>query len=140
MPDQAISTVLGFDFGSKWIGTAVGQVITRTANPLNTIATSQHQPNWPAITELINTWQPQALIVGIPLNMDGSEQVMTEKARDFATDLGKRFQLPVYSVDERLTSVEAKQQLFDQGGYRKLNKDKINSYAAKLIVEGWLNQ
>lgn len=139
MPDQAISTVLGFDFGSKWIGTAVGQTITRSANPLTTLASQHGQPDWAGIENLISTWRPQALIVGIPLNMDGSEQAMTLKAREFAKELQQRFTLPIYQVDERLTSVEAKQQLFDQGGSRKLSKDKINSYAAKLILEGWLN-
>lgn len=135
---MAIKTVLGFDFGMKHIGVAVGQTITHSASPLTTLKAKDGIPDWETIAKLISTWNPQALIIGIPLNMDGTEQPITAAAKKFSNRLHGRFKLPVYPVDERLTTAEAKQQLFDAAGYRALDKAAIDSYAAKLIVESWL--
>jgi len=130
--------VLGFDFGMKHIGVAVGQTTTRTATPLTSLKATQGIPNWDQIGQLIDTWGAKALVVGIPLNMDGTEQPITAAAKKFSNRLQDRYQLPVYPVDERLTTVEAKQQLFEAKGYRGLDKKSIDSYAAKLILESWL--
>lgn len=131
-------TVLGFDFGMKHIGVAVGQTITRTANPLTSLKAINGIPNWEEIAQLIKTWGAKALVVGIPLNMDGTEQPITATAKKFGNRLHERFNLPVHGVDERLTTVEAKQQLFESEGYRALNKNAVDSYSAKLILESWL--
>ena len=131
-------TVLGFDFGMKHIGVAVGQTITRTATPLTSLKATDGIPNWDEIAKLISTWGAQALIVGIPLNMDGTEQPITAAAKKFSNRLHARYKLPVHPVDERLTTVEAKQQLFEAAGYRALDKNAIDSYSAKLILESWL--
>lgn len=130
--------ILGFDFGMKRIGVAVGQTITRTAQPLGTIKTNQGAPQWDALNKLVKKWQPDALVVGIPLNMDGTEQRLTQAARHYANQLQNHFKLPVYGMDERLTSVEAKARLFDQGGYKALKSAEVDSFAAQLILQNWL--
>ncbi len=135
MPEQ---TLLGFDFGLRHIGVAVGQTYTRTAQPVTTLAAHKGVPEWPEITKLIQTWRPHALVVGIPLNMDGTEQPLTRAARRFAKALEKQTQLPVHSMDERLSTVEARAHLFAQGGYKALKKQAIDSMAAQLILESWL--
>lgn len=130
--------VLGFDYGKKYIGVATGQRVTMTARPLTTVLNISGKPNWQKISELIDEWQPMALVVGTPLNMDGSEQSITKYAREFAASLKKKNSLPVYEVDERLSTVEARQALFNQGGYRALSKEAIDAMAAKYILELWL--
>jgi putative holliday junction resolvase len=137
MPDLIL---LSFDFGLKHIGIAVGQTITQTAQALTSIRAQNGIPNWNEVAELIKTWKPHALIVGIPLNMDGTEQPLTRAATKFSHELKNKFSLPVHHVDERLTSVEARAQLFEEGGYRALKKSAIDSLAAKLILESWLQQ
>ncbi len=79
--------ILGFDFGTKRIGVAVGQTVTHDATPLTTLAAKQGVPDWHAVKQLVDTWQPKALVVGIPLNMDGTEQRLTTLARGFANAL-----------------------------------------------------
>lgn len=132
-------TFLGFDFGEKRIGTAVGQNITNQARPLITISAEAGVPKWQDIQNLIDEWRPNAMVVGIPYNMDGSEQFTTELAKVFATELNQRFHLPVHEIDERLTTVAARDEVFEQGGYKALKNKEIDCYAAKLILETWLN-
>lgn len=131
-------TLLGFDFGLKRIGVAVGQTITRTATPLQTLQAHNGIPDWEKITALVKEWQPSAIVVGIPWNMDGTPQAITESAQQFAQSLEKHTGLPVHRIDERLSTKEARQRLFDVGGYREIQKSQIDSYAAKLILESWL--
>lgn len=131
-------TILGFDFGLKYIGIAVGQTTTRSARALTTVIARAGVPPWEQISQLIQTWQPDSLVVGIPLNMDGSEQPLTHAAKQFAQQLTTRYQLPVHPMDERLSTREAREQLFTQGGYRALKKKTIDSLAAQLILESWL--
>ncbi|MGD9152864.1 MAG: Holliday junction resolvase RuvX [Gammaproteobacteria bacterium] len=134
-------TLLGFDFGTKSIGVAVGQTITKSAKPLTVIKVKDDNLDWSKVTQLIDEWKPDALIVGLPLNMDGSEQAITQVVREFANDLQRKFNLPVHLVDERLTTVEARAKLFaEQGGYRALQKPAIDAMAAQLILESWMQQ
>lgn len=137
MPE--IKTVLGFDFGLKHIGVAVGQTVTLNANPLTVLKASKGIPEWDALKQLINTWKPDALVVGKPLNMDGTTQPIGDAAEKFAVALRERYKLPVYEIDERLSSVAARDVLFTTGGYRALNKKAIDSTAAQLILLDWLN-
>lgn len=136
MPD---GVYLGFDFGYKRIGVAVGQRLTCSATPLPTLAAKLGIPDWNIIKKMITQWSPEALIVGIPTCIDGSELYTTSAARKFAKQLKKHFALPVFLVDERLSTVEARGQLFEQGGYRKLKKTQIDGIAACLILEQWLH-
>jgi len=135
---QKSQTLLGFDFGLKHIGIAVGQTITKQAKPLITLKAINGVPHWEHIAEIIKEWRPDALVVGIPLNMDGTKQPLTERAEQFINELEKRFQLSVFKIDERLTTVEAKQHLFDQGGYRALNKSAIDAVSAQIILESFI--
>ena len=131
---------LGFDFGYKRIGVAVGQRLTGSASPLSTLDAKLGVPNWDLIQKLIKEWRPQALIVGLPRCIDNTEQYTTKAARGFARQLQERFALPVHMVDERLSTVEARANLFEQGGYRKIKKSEVDSIAACIILEQWLQQ
>ncbi|HBT7181679.1 TPA: Holliday junction resolvase RuvX, partial [Klebsiella pneumoniae] len=84
-------TFLGFDFGTKSIGVAVGQRITATARPLPALKAQDGKPDWNVIEKLLKEWQPEAVIVGLPLNMDGTEQPLTARARNFANKIHGRF-------------------------------------------------
>ena len=131
---------LGFDFGYKRIGVAVGQQLTGSASPLPTLAAQGGVPNWELIQKLLHQWRPRALVVGLPTCIDGSEQYTTAASRGFARQLRKRFALPVHLVDERLSTVEARSNLFAEGGYRKIQKSQVDSIAACVILEQWLQQ
>lgn len=127
-------TVLGFDYGLRHIGVAVGQSVTGTASPLCTVAVRNGKPDWPAIETLLTTWAPDVAIVGEPLNMDGSEQMMTAASRRFARQLHGRFGIPVQHADERLSTVEARAELAEAG---RLDRPD-HPVAARIIVESWL--
>lgn len=128
---KPIRTIVAFDFGMKYIGVATGQTVTRQANPLCCIKARNGVPDWAAIEKLISTWQPQMLLVGLPLNMDDSEQHITNCARNFANRLHARVKIPVSLVDERLSTWEAKQ---DQ--YTTL--EELNANAAAILANQWL--
>lgn len=130
---------IGFDFGYKRIGVAVGQRLTCSASPLPTLSARQGVPSWETIEKLIADWRPEALVVGIPTCIDGGELYTTTAARRFARQLKNRFGLSVFSVDERLSTKEARSHLFDTGGYRKMQKSEIDGIAACIILEQWLH-
>lgn len=130
-------TILAFDFGTNSIGCAVGQSITGTAQGLPAFKAQDGIPNWGSIAKVIADWQPDLLVVGLPLNMDGTEQPLTQRAKKFANRLQGRFNLPVELHDERLTTVEARAEIFSRGGYRALKKGKVDSISACLILESW---
>jgi len=129
--------LIGFDFGMKRIGVAIGQTVTKTARPLDTIHAKAGEPNWHAITKLINKWLPDALVVGIPLNMDGTDQPISLLARQFAHALHERFHLPVDEIDERLTTKDAREKLFAEGGFKALQDGQVDRLAAQLILQNW---
>lgn len=130
-------TAIAFDFGTKSIGCAVGQSITGTAQALPAFAAQDGMPNWDLIEKCLRDWQPNVLVVGLPLNMDGSEQPLTQRARKFANRLSGRFGLPVELQDERLTTTQARAEIFQRGGYRALKKGKVDGISACLILESW---
>lgn len=121
--------VLAFDFGLKHIGVAVGQRVTRTASPLTTLRASNGKPDWREVTELVDQWRAERLLVGLPLNMDDTESEMSERARAFAEQLSARVAVEVVMVDERLSSFEAS----------RLSSDDNHAIAASLIAESYLN-
>ena len=133
---ERAETLLAFDYGEKHIGVAVGQTLTGTATALDTIRVTRSRPDWDAISRIVETWQPDALVVGLPLNMDGSEQAVTRRARRFGNQLLGRFRLPVHLVDERLTTREARERLAGEGRAG----DEDHPVAAQVILEGWLNE
>ncbi len=131
-------TLLGFDYGTKRIGVAVGQDITRSVTPLTTLHSKNDKPDWNAIGKLIAQWQPDRLVLGLPLHLDGSVQALTERVQRFGNQLKGRYNLPVELVDERLTSHEAEAELAARG--RKTAKTEIDALAAALILQSWLDQ
>ena len=135
-----IQTVLGFDFGEQRIGVASGQTITASASPVTTLTAVNQKPDWQAIEKLIEDWRPDALIVGIPTYLDGSPSDMTRRAQRFGRQLQGRFNLPVYEVNESLTSFEAEQELKKNKKLGQHNKQDIDKMAAAIIVQSWLEQ
>lgn len=133
-------TILGFDFGLKNIGVAVGQELTNTASPLTVIRARDGIPNWDDIKTLIDQWKPQLLVVGLPLNMDDTEQEMTAAARRFGNRLNGRFQIPVEWQDERLSTYEALDQLGINNKMQSNNRGDVDRISAQLILQSWLNQ
>lgn len=131
---------LAFDFGTTRIGVAVGQAITATASPLPWIKAKDGVPDWSQLERLVREWQPDALVVGLPLNMDGSLCEMSHRARKFANRLQARFNLPCYLVDERLTSHEAKGIHLGRGGGSDFKQDSVDGLAAQLILESWFRE
>jgi putative holliday junction resolvase len=129
--------IVAFDFGTKKIGVAIGQPVTQTAQPLDTLYSVDGGPPWPKIQALFDEWQPEVVVVGLPLNMDGTEQEISRLARRFSNRIAGRFDLKVELQDERLTSAEARQIMFDRGGVKRLQKSQIDSIAACLILEDW---
>ena len=132
----AQKTLLGFDYGRKRIGVAVGQQLTRSATALTTVSARDGKPDWPAINRLIEEWQPDALVVGIPYHMDGTEQDRTHAARRFCRQLEGRYRLPVHQADERLTSFIVESNL----PANKHTRQAIDPLAARLILQDWLQQ
>ena len=130
-------TVLAFDFGTKSIGCAVGQSITGTAQALPAFKAQDGIPNWIAIENCLKEWKPDVLVVGLPLNMDGTIQDLTLRAKKFANRLHGRFGITVELQDERLTTMEARSEIFERGGFRSLKKNKVDGISACLILESW---
>ncbi|MCI0505419.1 MAG: Holliday junction resolvase RuvX [Gammaproteobacteria bacterium] len=150
---SSLRTLLAFDYGTKRIGVAVGQELTKSATPLITLNNSEKGTDWYDIDHLVKEWRPDAFVVGLPLNADGSEHAVSRAAKQFGDQLQARYNLPVYWVDERLTSVEAEsmiaasrkdvksgRQLRKKAGSRRIAKAQIDSAAARLILESWFNQ
>ena len=131
-----MGTLLGFDFGPRKIGVAVGQRVTGSASALTTIRSRRDKPDWERIGQLVSEWRPQAAVVGLPFNMDDTEGEVAPGARRFARQLQGRFGLEVHLVDERLTSLEAQRQL----GKCATSREAIDAMAAKLILETWLGE
>ena len=131
------STYIAFDFGTKNIGIAVGQSVTRTATELPTIKAKEGIPDWSEIESLIKQWQPKTVIVGLPLNMDGSEQELTRRARKFGNRIHGRFAVPVEFMDERLSTREAKEEAYQQGHQGHYKASPVDSIAARIILESW---
>jgi len=131
-------TLLGFDLGTVRTGVAVGERSTGTASPLTTLRAVRKAPDWEGIARLIDEWRPVELVVGLPLNMDGTDNDMTVRARRFSRQLHGRTRLPVHLADERLTTVEAASRLHDNGTFPDRNDGMVDALAAQIILETWL--
>lgn len=136
-----VQRVLGFDYGTRQIGVAVGQTVTGSAQPLMVLKARDGIPDWQQIASLLDEWKPDALIVGLPLNMDGTPSEMSGRAEKFARRLEGRYQLKVHCVDERLSTFEAKQSLRESrrtpSSYRD---DPVDALAAALLLQTWLSE
>jgi putative Holliday junction resolvase len=142
MPESAIPRgyILGFDFGLRRIGVAVGQATTHTASSLETVGHGK-KPDWTAIDRLKDEWKPTLLLVGLPLDASGQETDMSRAARKFGAELNKRYSLDVVFADERLTSREAGSRFANMragGQLRKKHSGQLDAMAAQIILENWL--
>ncbi len=140
---EATGTVLAFDFGQKRIGVAVGTRLAAgqlvSARPLTTIAAAANDARFAAIATLIAEWQPLRLLVGRPLNDDGTPHEMTARCERFANQLRGRFQLPVDDVDERFSSAEADARLRERGLSWQQRKAQVDAEAALVILQTWFD-
>ena len=132
--------MLAFDYGLSQIGVAVGNCLTSSTQPLTILKAKNGIPQWPILEKLVREWQPDLIIVGDPLNMDGSDGVLGERARKFGRRIHGRLGLPVTMTDERLSSFEAKQSLQEQGHSGDYKASPIDSYAAELILQTWMRE
>ena len=125
------SIIMGFDFGMRRIGVAVGQEITKTASGLTVVQAFDGIPRWEYLDKIVLDWQPELFIVGLPINMDGSNSEMSKRAHKFSRRISSRYDIKSEMFDERLTSFEARE-------YEE--KTHIDAIAAKLILESWLRE
>ncbi|CAM3483191.1 Holliday junction resolvase RuvX [Parendozoicomonas haliclonae] len=130
---------MGFDFGTRNIGIAMGQAVTQTANAISPIKARDGIPNWEELERIVEEWNPDAFVVGIPLNMDGTESDMSRRARKFANRLMARFNRAWHPVDERLTSFEAKEWAGRLGHKGHYGSNPVDAMAAQLLLESWMN-
>ena len=126
-----VETLIAFDYGSKRIGVAVGQTMSNTAEPLAVVRQKQHKIDWDTIQKIVAEWRPNRVVIGFPATKDGQEHKVHTAIRHFASELEKRFCVPVEFVDERLSSYEAASQ--------QSSRHEIDAVAAQLILESWLN-
>jgi len=133
------TTYLGFDYGNKHIGVAVGQKLTRTATGLESISALVKQPMWDAITRLVETWRPEGFVVGLSYQEDGSENPITPHILRFCRQLEGRYRLPVHTMDETLSTRESKTLYYES---RAKNSQRFGAVkdimAAQLILQTWL--
>ena len=142
MPDPGALrpyTALAFDFGTRSIGVAVGQSLTGSATPLPPLRARDGIPNWDQLAALLKEWQPRQLVVGRPLNMDGSESELSQLAGKFGRRLEGRFALPVAAIDERLSSFEARGELLARGR-RDFRDAGVDGLSAALILQSYWRQ
>jgi putative Holliday junction resolvase len=133
-------TVLAFDFGTRRIGVAVGEMMLGIARPLTTISAEANEDRFAAIGKLIAEWQPGTLLVGLPLSLDGEATEMTNRCRRFARQLEARYRLPVTLVDERLSSASADEHLRGQGRDWRQRKAVVDAEAAAIILQSHFDQ
>lgn len=128
---------LSFDFGTKSIGVAVGQSVAVTANELPIIKAKEGIPDWNEIEQLLQEWNPGVVLVGLPVNMDGSEMEMTRRARKFGKRIEGRFAQKVIFVDERLSTREAKMEAAEKGHKGNYANNPVDAIAARILLESW---
>jgi putative Holliday junction resolvase len=133
-------TVLAFDFGTRRIGVAVGEMMLGTARPLTTISAGANEVRFAAIGKLLDEWRPTTLVVGLPLSLDGEATEMTDRCRRFARQLEGRYRLPVVLVDERLTSTAADERLREQALDWRARKTAIDAEAAAILLQSHFDE
>jgi putative Holliday junction resolvase len=142
MPDPAPpgGYVLGFDFGLRRIGVAVGQSATCTASSLETVPNGEN-PDWQALDRLVRAWKPELLLVGLPLDQKGEETDISRSARQFGQTIAERYGRKCVYADERLSSHAANSRFVElraSGGLKRKDAGKLDAMAAQIILENWL--
>nr|WP_122983348.1 Holliday junction resolvase RuvX [Halomonas caseinilytica] len=138
MPMSSQRLILGFDFGTRRIGVAVGNELTRSARALDPLPARDGIPDWAQVARLVDEWRPDLFVVGLPLNMDDTESDMSTRARKFGKRLFGRYGIPCEMADERGSTREAKAIARDAGHRGNYRDDGVDGLAAVLILEGWL--
>ena len=123
--------IIAFDYGTKKIGVAVGQTETYTSSPLQIIINKDDKVNWSEISILLNEWKPELIIIGKPLNMDGSDSEIMKQVEKFYQKLKNTYDINLEYIDERLTTFEAKQILEDT------DINQVDANAAKILIDNW---
>ena len=123
--------IIAFDYGEKKIGVAVGQTSTNTSSPLKIIFNKDNKTNWISISSLLDEWKPDLILLGKPLNMDGSESKIMKKVVQFYKELKSIYDVDIEFVDERLTTFEAREILKDE------RHDNVDAHAAKILIDSW---
>ena len=126
--------IVAFDYGEKKIGVAVGQTETNTSSPLQIIFNNNDQVNWNEISVLLDEWKPELIIIGKPLNMDGTDSEIMKKVDKFFQKLKSTYEAECQYVDERLTTFEAREIL------KENVKDFVDANAAKILIDNWFNK
>ena len=143
-PLPAGSLALGLDFGDKRIGVALGDTVTKSAQPLGVVRATDGVPDWAALAKHVSDWRPRLLVLGVPYNMDDSEGRLTRRAQAFGRELSSRFGIAVVTVDERLSSREAAERLKarrQQGLLqRRVRREDVDAIAACVLLEQWLHE
>ncbi|MEZ8106284.1 MULTISPECIES: Holliday junction resolvase RuvX [Vibrio] len=138
MSNTKSRSIIAFDYGTKSIGSAIGQEITGTANPLKAFKAKDGIPNWGDIEKMLKEWQPDLIVVGLPTDLNGKDlEVITARAKKFANRIHGRFGYTVELHDERLSTTTAREELFEMGGYKALSKGNIDCQSAVVILESW---
>ena len=125
--------IIAFDFGEKKIGVAVGQTSTNTSSPLQIIFNKDNKTNWISISSLLDEWKPDLILLGKPLNMDGSDSEIMKKVDKFYKELKSIYDADIEFVDERLTTFEAREILKDE------KHDNVDAHAAKILIDNWFD-
>jgi putative Holliday junction resolvase len=138
--NQREGNIIGFDFGQKRIGVAIGNNISKSAQALITIESTSSNQKFEVIQKIMDEWQPVSIVVGVPFNVDGSEHKVTNLCKKFAKQLEQKYALPIYLIDERYTSIEASYEIQDKKIDLKKKKLLIDQIAAKIILQSYLDQ
>ena len=136
-----MATILAFDFGLQRTGVAVGNTLTGSASPECTLQSRDEKPDWDGISNLIEEWKPELIVVGMPIELDGSESPLKKRIERFCNQLNGRYNLPVEQENEQFTSIEAAQrlkQLRQSGRKQKVKKEEVDKIAASIILENWM--
>ena len=138
--NQREGNIIGFDFGQKRIGVAIGNNISKSAQALITIESASSNQKFEVIQKIMDEWQPVSIVVGVPFNVDGSEHKVTNLCKKFAKQLEQKYALPIHLIDERYTSIEASYEIQDKKIDLKKKKLLIDQIAAKIILQSYLDQ
>lgn len=133
-------TVMAFDYGLRHIGVAVGNQLMMNANPVAVVSARDGAADWLAIEKLLKEWLPVRLVVGLPLNMDGTDSEMSSRASRFSRQLNGRFSIESILLDERLTSFAAKQGRRERGENLDFGRHTVDAEAACLILLDYWRQ
>ncbi|MGK0272223.1 MAG: putative Holliday junction resolvase [Cocleimonas sp.] len=138
-----MSVVIAFDFGLKRTGVAVGNTVIGSATPECTLISKEELPDWDGITKLFEEWKPAQIVVGMPIELDGSESPLKKRIDRFCNQIQGRYNIAVDQENEQFTSIEAAQrlkQLRQSGRKQKITKDEVDKIAASIILENWMRK